>query len=102
MAGNVTLAGNQAQAVKLGIVQKTNVTNATAATNAVGARTQLIRVVVSVDSYIDIGPTATATTSSTYLPAFAVEYFRVEPNTDKVAALRVGASDGVMLVTECF
>ena len=100
----VTLPGNgydSAQALRPSTTQTaTTLVTSSAITNAVGARTEVIRVVCSVDAYIAIAASPTATTSSMLIPAFAVEYFRVEPGSDKVASLRVGSSDGVLFVTE--
>lgn len=92
------------QALELGTVQNISFTTAgsTATTNPFGGNTILIRVVATADCYVATGLTAsvTATTSSTYLPAFAVEYFRVEEGGIwKVAARGVSAS-GTLNVTE--
>jgi len=70
-----------------------------ASANAFDANTREIRIVVSVDAYVEFGSSPTATSSSLILPAFTVEYFRVDSAT-KVAVLRVGANNGTARVTE--
>ncbi len=67
-------------------------------TNATAAHTKTIRVVATTECYIAIGASPTATTSSVFMPALAIEYFEVPPSI-KVSAIRV-ASSGTVHVTE--
>jgi hypothetical protein len=67
-------------------------------TNAVGAHTNRVRVVVTTAAYIKIGNTPTATTSDPYIPADAPEYFSITPGM-KVSAVQV-SSGGTLHVTE--
>lgn len=67
-------------------------------TNAVGAGTNMVRVVLTTAGHIAIGASPTATTNDVYLPANVVEYFIITPG-HKVSAIR-SASDGVLHVTE--
>ena len=70
-----------------------------ASTNAFDANTRDIRIVTTVDAYVEISSAPTATSSSFILPAFTVEYFRCA-GSDKVAVLRVGSTTGTSRVTE--
>jgi len=70
-----------------------------AASNAINAQTTEIRVIATVDAYVEISSAPTASSSSFILPAFTVEYFRVA-GSDKVAVLRVGSVTGTARVTE--
>jgi len=74
---------------------KVTVGAASAASAAMPATTRAVRVVATVDCWVNISadPTAAADTSF-YLPAGAVEYFAAVPG-DKVAALQ--ASSGGFL-----
>lgn len=91
------------QALAPGTVQ--NVVTATGAsaatTNAMAITTGVVRVLSTTDCYLAIGTgTPAATSSSLFLPAYAVEYFRVDGgSTVKVAALAVTAA-GVLNVVE--
>jgi hypothetical protein len=92
------------QVLKPSLVQNVSFTTAssTATTNNLNGNTVVVRMVSTSDCYVEIGLAASvsATTSSMYLPAFAVEYFRVDENLGlKVAARGVSAS-GVLNVTE--
>jgi len=86
---------------KLGTTQTVAVGNSSAATsNAFSAQTREIRIVTTVDAYVEMNATSpTASSSSIIVPAFTPEYFRVTPGT-KVALLRVGSTDGTSRVTE--
>ena len=70
-----------------------------ASTNAFDANTRDIRIVTTVDAHVEFGTSPTATSSSLIVPAFTVEYFRVDSAT-KVAVLRVGSNNGTARVTE--
>ena len=70
-----------------------------AASSAFGSQTNEIRIVTTVDAYVEFASSPTATSSSLIIPAFTVEYFSVTPAT-KVAMLRVGSTTGTSRVTE--
>jgi hypothetical protein len=70
-----------------------------AASSAFGSETREVRIVTTVDSYVEFGSSPTASSSSLIVPAFTVEYFRVAP-ASKVAVLRVGSTTGTSRVTE--
>jgi len=86
---------------KIGTTQTVAVGSSSAATsNALDAQTREIRVVTTVDAYVEMNATSpTATSSSLIVPAFTPEYFRVAPGT-KVPVLRVGSTDGTARVSE--
>ena len=86
---------------KVGTTQTVAVGSSSAATsNALNAQTREIRIVTTVDAYVEMNVTSpTATSSSIIIPAFTPEYFRVAPAT-KVAFLRVGSTDGTARVSE--
>lgn len=73
---------------------------------ALSADTNVIRLMSTVDTYVSIGPSgsAAATSTSFYLPAFYVEYFRVdEGNTTNAAYAVAGmgvAGAGTLNITE--
>lgn len=73
--------------------------DASTATAAVGLNTRVVRVVSSTDCHVVISADPTATTTSTFLPSFSVEYFRIAPG-QKVAAIKSTAA-GTLYVTEC-
>lgn len=92
------------QVLEPGVVQNVafNAASSTATTNNLQGPTVVVRLMATVDCYVACGPAASvsATTASMYLPAYMVEYFRVDANsTWKVAARGVAAS-GVLNVTE--
>ena len=89
------------QALELGTVQTISVTNSSAATSsAMASGSRVVRVVSTTDCHILFAASPTATTSSTYLPANQVEYFKVPVlGTSKLAAIRANA-DGTLYVTE--
>lgn len=60
---------------KPGATQTVAVGSSSAASNAVNAQTRDIRIVTTVDAYVEISSAPTATSSSFILPAFTVEYF---------------------------
>jgi hypothetical protein len=84
---------------KMGATQTVAVGASSAASNAVNDNTREIRVIATVDAYVEISSAPTASSSSFILPAFTVEYFRVA-GSDKVAVLRVGSVTGTSRVTE--
>jgi hypothetical protein len=84
---------------KPGATQTVAVGASSAASNAINAQTTEIRVIATVDAYVEISSAPTASSSSFILPAFTVEYFRVA-GSDKVAVLRVGSVTGTARVTE--
>lgn len=92
------------QVLKPNLVQNASFTagGSTAIPNNLNGNTVVVRVVSTVDCYVEIGPAAsvTATTSSLYLPALMVEYFRVDENAGLKVAARGVASSGVLNVTE--
>jgi hypothetical protein len=83
----------------MGATQTVAVGASSAASSAVNANTREIRVIATVDAYVEISSAPTASSSSFILPAFTVEYFRVA-GSDKVAVLRVGSVTGTSRVTE--
>ena len=70
-----------------------------AASSAFGSETREIRIVTTVDAYVEFASSPTAASSSLIIPAFTVDYFRVVPSS-KVAMLRVGSTTGTSRVTE--
>jgi len=84
---------------KMGATQTVAVGASSAASNAINAQTRDLRIVTTVDAYVEISSAPTASSSSFILPAFTVEYFRCS-GSDKVAVLRVGAVTGTARVTE--
>ena len=86
---------------KVGTTQTVAVGSSSAATsNAFNGQTREIRIVTTVDAYVEMNATSpTATSSSIIVPAFTPEYFRVTPST-KVAFLRVGSTDGTARISE--
>lgn len=97
---SATLASNKVQAVRLdGTNQTVTISGISAATtNAVGARTEVVRVVADTSCTIAIGSAPIATTGSAFLPANSPEYFRVIPGVDKIAVI---GSSGKLYVSEC-
>jgi plastocyanin len=85
---------------KVGTTQALGITGSSAAT-ANGASDGIydVRIVVTVDSYVEFGTTPTATTNSLIIPAYTPEHFKVEPGT-KIAFLIVGSTTGQARVTE--
>ena len=66
--------------------------------NAIGAQTNMVRVVATTACYIKIGNSPTAAATDVYLPANSPEYFVITPGM-KVSAIQV-ASGGNLHVTE--
>lgn len=84
---------------RLGTVQPVTYTGTAAmTTNGAGNGVHVVRVVATTDCYIRTGPSPTATTSDTFLPAKWPEYINVMPG-EKVSAVQA-ASGGVLYVTE--
>lgn len=90
--------GQIAQCVGLGTAQ-TVAYDASVQSTAVGLNTTVIRVVSTTDCHVAIGTNPTATTSSTFLPVYSVEYFKIAPGS-KIAAIK-NATAGTLYVTEC-
>jgi len=84
---------------KPGATQTVAVGASSAVSNAVNAQTTEVRVIATVDAFVEISSAPTASSSSFILPAFTVEYFRVS-GSSKVAVLRVGSVTGTARVTE--
>lgn len=80
-----------------GVSQSLAVGAVSTQSSAFGSSTGLIRVCPTVDCYIEINSNPTATTSSLYLPAGAVEYFGCNPE-DKLAVLQVSAGGYINIV----
>tara|TARA_R110002126_G_scaffold128212_5_gene270706 strand:+ start:360 stop:644 length:285 start_codon:yes stop_codon:yes gene_type:complete len=82
-----------------GATQTVAVAASSAASSAFNAHTREIRIVTTVDSYVAFDAAPTASSASLIIPAFTVEYFRVD-SASKVAFLRVGSITGTARVTE--
>jgi hypothetical protein len=61
-------------------------TGTSSATAAFGANIEYVRVISDADVHIEFGKSPTATTSTIYLPADDVEYFKVSEG-EKLAAI---------------
>ena len=87
------------QALPLGATQTISVTSSSAANStAFASGTTVVRVVSTTDCHIIFAASPTATTSTAYLPANQVEYFKGTAG-EKSAAIRANA-DGTLYVTE--
>ena len=87
------------QALPLGTTQTVSVTSSSAANStAFASGTTVVRVVSTTDCHIIFATSPTATTSTAYLPANQVEYFKATAG-EKIAAIRANA-DGTLYVTE--
>jgi len=87
------------QALAPGTTQTVSTASSSAATsNAFASGTTVVRIIATEDCNIVFAASPTATTSSTFLPANQVEYFKVTAG-DKVAAIQNSAS-GTVYVTE--
>lgn len=80
-------------------VQSMTITTPSAQSSAISAGNKIVRLVSTIDSYIAIGSNPTATSASLYLVAGVPEFFAVTAG-EKIAALRVGGSDGVLSIAE--
>lgn len=85
-------------AVFLGPCQNRSLTTTAGVSSVFGPTTGLIRVVATVDCYIDISINPTATTSSSLLPAGVVEYFGTSPG-ERISFKSVSDS-GIISITE--
>jgi hypothetical protein len=85
------------QCVGLGDAQKVNF-DASVQSTATSANTRIVRLVSATDCHIAIGADPTATTSSTFLPAYSVEYFKIVGG-NKIAAIKATTA-GALYVTE--
>lgn len=65
--------------------------------SAMGETTGLVRLTGSSDCYVSFGSNPTATTSSLYLPAGAIEYFGINPG-DKIAVLQASTAGYLNIV----
>ena len=87
------------QALPVGTTQTVSVSSSSAANStAFAAGTTVVRLVSTTDCHIIFAASPTATTSTAYLPANQVEYFKSAAG-QKVAAIRANA-DGTLYVTE--
>ena len=87
------------QALPLGTTQTVSVTSSSAASSsAIAAGTTVVRIVSPTDCHIIFATSPTATTSTAYLPANQVEYFKATAG-EKIAAIRANA-DGTLFITE--
>ena len=85
---------------KPGITQALGITGSSAATaNGHGTDIRDVRIVCTIDSYVEFGAAPTATTNSLIIPAFTPEHFKVQPG-EKVAFLHLGSTSGQARVTE--
>jgi hypothetical protein len=85
---------------KPGTTQALGITGSSAAiANGHGADIRDVRIVCTVDAYVEFGATPTATTNSLIIPAFTPEHFKVQPG-EKVAFLQFGSTAGQARVTE--
>lgn len=71
-----------------------------AASAAIADNVMYVRIVADQPVYIEFGSAPTATATTHYLPANQVEYFKVQTNGTKVAALRAGGSSGNVWISE--
>lgn len=91
--------GQFVQALTVVTPQRVSVGAASAQSAVFGATTRVVRVAASTDCHIAFGTNPTATTTSTYLPAGAVDYFAVEAG-QRAAVIRATV-DGFVSVVEC-
>ena len=83
-----------------GTVIKVAAGTASAASAAIADNVMYIRVVADQNVYIEFGSSPTASSSTHYLPANQVEYFKVQTDGTKVAALRAGSTSGNVWISE--
>ena len=83
-----------------GTVIKVAAGTASAASAAIADKVLFIRVVADQNAYIEFGSAPTASASTNYLPANQVEYFKVQTDGTKVAALRAGGTSGNVWISE--
>ena len=83
-----------------GTVVKVAAGTASAASAAIADNVLYVRVVADQNAYIEFGSSPTASSSTHYLPANEVEYFKVQTDGTKVAALRAGSTSGNVWISE--
>jgi len=83
-----------------GTVVKVAAGTSSAASAAISDNVLYIRVVADQNAYIEFGSAPTASATTHYLPANQVEYFKVQTNGTKVAALRAGSTSGNVWISE--
>lgn len=83
-------------------IENVAVTVSSTASAAIAARTgeteSIVRLLASVDTYIAIGAAPIADNTGVMIPARHTVFAAV-PDGEKIAALRVGAADGVLGIT---
>ncbi len=83
-----------------------NISFATGGSSATAAdfngNTVVIRLLATADCYVALGPSATvsASTGSMYVPAYTLEYFRIDQGAGWRAAARGVVASGTLNVTE--
>jgi len=85
------------QCVGIGAAQAVSFDGSTQST-ATSTNTRIVRLVSTTACHVAFGSNPTATTSSTYLPAGSVEYFKIKGG-DKIAAIKNTAA-GSLYITE--
>jgi len=83
-----------------GTVIKVAAGTSSAASAAIADKVLFIRVVADQPAYIEFGSAPTASATTHYLPANQVEYFKVQTDGTKVAALRAGGTSGNVWISE--
>ena len=83
-----------------GTVIKVAAGTSSAASAAIADNVVFVRVVADQNAYIEFGSAPTASASTHYLPANQVEYFKVQTDGTKVAALRAGSTSGNVWISE--
>ena len=83
-----------------GTVIKVAAGTASAASAAIADKVLFVRIVADQNAYIEFGSSPTASSSTHYLPANQVEYFKVQTDGTKVAALRAGSTSGNVWISE--
>ena len=83
-----------------GTVIKVAAGTSSAASTAIADNVLYVRVVADQHAYIEFGSSPTASASTHYLPANQVEYFKVQTDGTKVAALRAGSTSGNVWISE--
>ena len=86
-------------AIHLGVCQNMAITPIPDESVPFGVTTGLIRIVSTVDCYVDIGINPPASSNSSLLPAGISEYFGTSPG-ERVSFLSFSGS-GVISITEC-
>lgn len=87
-------------AIYPGTTQEIDTTASSGQSAAVGATTTIVRLVTkTAPCRVAFGANPTAAAADTLLPLGVPEYFAIRPG-DKIAAIRDGASDGKLQITE--